>query len=806
MNVQARCHSGLIRGKAPKTGVSQKTCHRQTDFAACGELAGLLMHPAQGPSDISALQNPGNIFIHGLNCSKVKKNCLTLILVALLTHLSIAQPDSLSGYVVSDFENLFLGSETFWNGADGSGGFVSGLVRLYNDYNPDWGTWSGWAYSSITDNETPGWGNQYSAITGGGRQTIDSDKKAIYMPNQFHVFVPATDLVGATASRIQADSVAEPGGTYAVAYNPRSLTFASSMAHIVRGFYITNSTYAALSMKHGDDFSKKFGGPSGDDPDWFRLSVWGVYHGRATDTIDFYLADFRFEDNEKDYIVESWEWLELSTLGPVDSLMLSLSSSDMGAWGMNTPAYFCIDDIFVEPVSDEPMYISEVLGYTPAPGQFINKPPLGDPESALSIIGGVEGAVSLGAFGGSMVFRFEQPVINHPDHPFGVDFILFGNPFHNFSEPGIVSVMKDENGNGLPDDTWYELAGSDYFFSSTKRNHEVTYFNPGGSIAADVPWTDNLGNTGHVFANTFHEQPYYPDNDLFPHIPAEQLTLSGTLISGHLTGSDGTGLVQSHPRAFGYADNFLRGTGPWHIPGNPYNRENDNAGGDGFDIGWAVDSAGNYVDLDMIHFVKVHTAMLADAGALGEVSAEIRGGVVTRPDSTATGPLDMVVIKDLPPLISSREFPVEALAFHRGRVQHDRQIVITTDLEGSHVDKNGMLHLTRSGELTLTACLADQPGICDAVTTLVDIQDTTNLTDLREMDLQVYPNPASNAIRLTGISNATVILYNIAGEQLRRWDACDAHQSLDLGGVLPGIYFIRVAHTQYHRSLKLIVK
>ena len=107
-------------------------------------------------------------------------------------------------------------------------------------------------------------------------------------------------------------------------------------------------------------------------------------------------------------------------------------------------------------------YISEVLEYKPAPGQFINSSPWGIPNSAKSLIGGVTGSMSLGAFGGYVVFKFANPVENDPDNPYGVDFTIYGNPLDEWSEQGIVSVMQDENGNGLPDDTWYELAGSDY--------------------------------------------------------------------------------------------------------------------------------------------------------------------------------------------------------------------------------------------------------------------------------------------------------------------------------------------------------
>jgi hypothetical protein len=72
--------------------------------------------------------------------------------------------------------------------------------------------------------------------------------------------------------------------------------------------------------------------------------------------VEFYLADFRFENNGEDYIVDTWEYVDLSSLGVVNKLEFSLGSSDVGAWGMNTPAYFVIDTIVLG-------------GYAPAAGQ-----------------------------------------------------------------------------------------------------------------------------------------------------------------------------------------------------------------------------------------------------------------------------------------------------------------------------------------------------------------------------------------------------------------------------------------------------
>jgi len=63
---------------------------------------------------------------------------------------------------------------------------------------------------------------------------------------------------------------------------------------------------------------------------------------------NFYLADFRNADNSKDYILNTWKWLNLTPLGLVDSLEFILSSSDNGAFGMNTPAFFALDNLTID--------------------------------------------------------------------------------------------------------------------------------------------------------------------------------------------------------------------------------------------------------------------------------------------------------------------------------------------------------------------------------------------------------------------------------------------------------------------------
>jgi hypothetical protein len=210
---------------------------------------------------------------------------------------------------VADLEDLDLPIDSFWNGADGAGSFVSGPARFLNAYDAQYASWSGFAASSMRDTTTPGYDNQYSAIPGGG--------------------------AGSSA-------------TYALGYTglgPAHLELAADPDAEARvaGLWVANTTYAYLSMRDGDAYAKKFGGASGEEPDWFKLTITGRNAADgATGSVEIYLADYRGEA-AADELLGAWRWVELTQLGAVHSLELSLDSSDQGEWGMNTPAYFALD-------------------------------------------------------------------------------------------------------------------------------------------------------------------------------------------------------------------------------------------------------------------------------------------------------------------------------------------------------------------------------------------------------------------------------------------------------------------------------
>ncbi|MCW5908856.1 MAG: DUF4465 domain-containing protein [Chitinophagales bacterium] len=218
---------------------------------------------------------------------------------------------------VSTFESLSLAPDSYWNGSDLSGGFSNGNAFFANDYDLTFFSWSGFSYSNMKDSTTAGWSNQYSAIAASGY-----NGSANY-------------------------AVADEYG------NAKVILTGNAAGKYVEGFYVTNATYAYLSMRDGDVFSKKFGGNTGTDEDWFKLTVKGWLNGNLKNNeVEFYLADFRFADSTEDYIVRDWRWVNLQPLGNVDSIQFFLTSSDTGQWGMNTPAYFCIDNFTTADVAN----------------------------------------------------------------------------------------------------------------------------------------------------------------------------------------------------------------------------------------------------------------------------------------------------------------------------------------------------------------------------------------------------------------------------------------------------------------------
>lgn len=242
----------------------------------------------------------------------------------------------------------------------------------------------------------------------------------------------------------------------------------------------------------------------------------------------------------------------------------------------------------------------KAFDYIPAPGQFINyqigstkAKALQDLQNALN--GG--GAPYIGAYGGYWIVGFDHSVKNEAGK---ADLKISGNAFAGSSEPGIVWVMQDENGNGLPDDTWYELKGSETGKEETKQRYAITYYKPNAS-GSDVLWTDNIGRSNSVDYNGFHSQAYY-----FPmFITEDYYTLVGTCLASGVFSQGGIVYAKDFP--WGYVDNYNTDAS------RPISE---------FRIEDAIQADGTPANLTYIDFVKVHTGMADKGAAIGEISTE----------------------------------------------------------------------------------------------------------------------------------------------------------------------------------------
>lgn len=274
----------------------------------------------------------------------------------------------------------------------------------------------------------------------------------------------------------------------------------------------------------------------------------------------------------------------------------------------------------------------KVFEYVPAPGQFINETLSGynnetTMEQACAYAESRLAAgrfVSLGGFGGYIVLGFDHSIVRRststgPASSGDCDFSVSGNQFDGASEPGIVWVMQDTNGNGEPDDEWYEVRGSEYGKDETWQDYAVTYFAPNGS-RQNVQWKDSRGNRGTVDVNTFHMQDsYYPS-----WIGADSYTLYGTCLKSRTYYEPSQYKWVHGSFGWGYVDNA----------GSDSQTVNEGAGeevGEAaacktyFRIANAVTAAGTPAGLEYIDFVKVQVGVNVKAPVIGEASTEVLG-------------------------------------------------------------------------------------------------------------------------------------------------------------------------------------
>ena len=219
------------------------------------------------------------------------------------------------------FESFNLGANSYYDGADEAGQILIGEAKFSNNFDTQYQSWDGFAVSKVQNVTTAGYTNQFASFANGGANGSQ----------QYGVFFQG----------------------YGVEH-----TIEFNVPRLVKSLQVTNTTYAGLSMENGDSYAKKFGSLNGADgnpdgtngEDFFLLKIIPLDGNDLLvgDTIEFYLADYRFSDDNDDYIINTWETITFDDL-VAKKIKFNLSSSDNGNFGMNTPAYFALDNLVFSP-------------------------------------------------------------------------------------------------------------------------------------------------------------------------------------------------------------------------------------------------------------------------------------------------------------------------------------------------------------------------------------------------------------------------------------------------------------------------
>lgn len=194
------------------------------------------------------------------------------------------------------------------------GTFKSGSYEFVNSFTPEWSSWTGCSYSNMTATSFASYvTDQWNSAAGHGAAG-SANYGVIY---------------GSSTPNEQMEIIKVADG--------------DAEGRIIKGMNITNSAWTVECVKNGNGSAQKFAQGS-----WFKVTFTGVKADKTTASVDYYLADYRSENEAEWTCLTDWAWVDLSSLGKVVSLNVSFDGTDKGSYGLNTSCYVCIDNVGCE--------------------------------------------------------------------------------------------------------------------------------------------------------------------------------------------------------------------------------------------------------------------------------------------------------------------------------------------------------------------------------------------------------------------------------------------------------------------------
>ena len=219
---------------------------------------------------------------------------------------------------VATFDDNYLAPESYYNGLGKDNGdythpgtdsrFISGSYSFFtNRHTATW--WGGFGLSNQTSVDFTGLNDQYKSAVGHGHNSA----------NYGVAFAP------------------ESGSTYTIEVSNNR-----TEGDIVSGFYVTNAAYTANAIVNGDGMSNPNTGF--EKGDYFKLIINAEKADGSTVSKDYYLADYRSDNSLDHFYLDSWQWVDLRSLGKVKNFKFAFEGTKRNAYGLTTPTYFCLDD------------------------------------------------------------------------------------------------------------------------------------------------------------------------------------------------------------------------------------------------------------------------------------------------------------------------------------------------------------------------------------------------------------------------------------------------------------------------------
>ena len=237
-------------------------------------------------------------------------------------------------------ENITYNENNVWDGlynndALQADGFVFSHTAPYGE-----GYYEGFIASCNSDNanwyDAPGWSaNQWGCMAQGGVGEDDNEGFEIdgiigkpFLINYYSAYSLSTSDYGTSFITIEDNS----------------------QNFMPQGVYVCNHPWGYYGCTSGDGFAT----PLAEEGGYYKVTFNGVNIAQGTTkSVDFYLAERQYSDRNSDGVINendnytstAWTWCDLTTLGAVDIIYITMDSSDKGEYGMNTATLVCLDGL-----------------------------------------------------------------------------------------------------------------------------------------------------------------------------------------------------------------------------------------------------------------------------------------------------------------------------------------------------------------------------------------------------------------------------------------------------------------------------